>query len=102
MSVSFEFLRGVLGVLGVFFAYVAGRTGARVRKGAEKLTRFYGWLVRAAACIIVVSIRHPVEAMDIVIWLLCAAAFGLAWWDASRARTQEDLTHQIFPEQDEQ
>ena len=73
VPVSFEFLRGVLGVLGVIFAHLAGRSGAKVRKGRQKLSGFYGWVIRAAA-------------------------FALGWWDASRARPQEDLTHQIFPE----
>jgi hypothetical protein len=98
MSVSFEFLRGVLGVLGIFFAYLAGRSGAQVRKGTQKLTSFYGWLLRAAACIIVVSIRHELGTLDIAIWVLCASAFALGWWDAARAHPPEDLTKQIFPE----
>jgi hypothetical protein len=98
MPVSFEFLRGVLGVLGIFFAYLAGRTGSQVRKGTQKLTAFYGWLLRAAACVIVVSIRHELGALDIAIWVLCAVAFGLGWWNAARARPSEDLSKQIFPE----
>ena len=98
MPVSFEFLRGVLGVLGIFFAHLAGRAGAQARKGTQKLTRFYGWLLRAAACVFVISIRHELGALDITIWVLCAAAFGLGWWDAARARPPDDLTKQIFPE----
>ena len=98
VPVSFEFLRGVLGVLGVIFAHLAGRSGAKVRKGRQKLSGFYGWVIRAAACVIVVSIRHPLGLLDVAVWALCAAAFALGWWDASRARPQEDLTHQIFPE----
>jgi hypothetical protein len=97
MDVSFEFLRGVLGVLAIFFAHLAGRSGVRVRKGTGKLTTFYAWLLRTAACVIVVSIRHPTGALDIVIWTLCLAAFGLGWWDASRARPSEDLTSEMFP-----
>ena len=94
---SIEFLRGVLGVLGVFFAHLAGRSGAQARKGTQKLTRFYGWLIRAAACMAVVTIRHPLGAMEIIIWTLCALAFALGWWDASRAGPPEDLTREIFP-----
>jgi hypothetical protein len=98
MFVSFEFLRGVLGVLGVIFAHLAGRSGAKVRKGKQKMTGFYGWVLRAAACVIVVSIRHELGPLDLAVWVLCAAAFAAGWWDASRARPEEDLTHQIFPE----
>ena len=97
MPVSFEFLRGVLGVLAIFFAHLAGRAGSQVRKGTQKLSRFYGWLIRAAVCLVVVSIRHPIGALDILIWVLSAAAFGLGWWDSARARPEEDLTREIFP-----
>jgi hypothetical protein len=98
MFVSFEFLRGVLGVLGVIFAHLAGRSGAKVRKGRQKISGFYAWVLRAAACVIVVSIRHELGLLDVAVWVLCAAAFAAGWWDASRARTEEDLPHQIFPE----
>jgi hypothetical protein len=98
MPVSLEFLRGVLGVLGIFFAHLAGRSGAQVRKGQQKLIKFYGWLIRAAACLVVVSIRHELGVLDVAIWVLSAAAFALGWWDAARAKPPENLTHQIFPE----
>src|SRR5215472_10542454 len=98
MPVSLEFLRGVLGVLGVIFAHLAGRSGAKVRRGKQKLSGFYAWLIRAGACIIAVSIRHELGVLDVTVWVLCAAAFVLGWWDASRARQEEDLTQQIFRE----
>jgi hypothetical protein len=98
MDVSFEFLRGVLGVLGIFFAYLAGRTGAQVRKGQQKLIRFYGWVIRAAVCLIAISIRHELGALEIAIWILSAASCAVGWWNAAHARPPEDLSHQIFPE----
>jgi hypothetical protein len=99
LPVSLEFLAGVLGVLGIFFAYLAGRSGAQVRKGTQKLTRFYGWLIRAAACLIVIALRHPLDAMDLIVWSLAAAFFALAWWDAARAKPEEDLSKEMFREQ---
>jgi hypothetical protein len=98
MPLSLEFLRGVLGALGVIFAHLAGLSGAKVRKGKQKLSGFYAWLIRAAACIIAVSIRHELGVLDVTVWVFGAGAFVLGWWDASRARPEEDLTHQIFPE----
>jgi|SRR5215469_4174498 len=98
MPVSLEFLAGVLGVLGIFFAHLAGRSGAQVRKGTHKLTRFYGWLIRAAACLIVIALRHPLDAIDIIVWSLAAGSFALGWWDASRVRPQEDLSKEMFRE----
>jgi hypothetical protein len=98
VPVSFEFLRGVVGVLGIFFAYLAGRAGAQVRKKQQKLARFYGWVTRTALCLIAISIRHELGALDIAIWALIAAAFALGWWNAAHAKPPEDLTQQIFPE----
>ena len=98
MPVSFEFLRGVLGVLCVIFAHMAGRSAAAVHKGGQKLNKLYGWVFRAAACAIALSLRHPLDAIDVGVWVLSAAAIGAGWWDASRERKSEDLTHEIFPE----
>ena len=80
------------------FAHMAGRSGAAVRKGRQKVSRLYGWVLRAAACAVVVALRQTVDAIDIAVWVLAVTAFGAGWWSASRARPAEDLTHQIFPE----
>ena len=98
MPVSFEFLRGVVGVLCVFFAHMAGRSAAAVPRGQQKISRLYGWVLRAAVCAVVVAIRHPVDALVIGVWALSGVAFGAGWWGVSRAKKPEDLTRQIFPE----
>ena len=89
MPVSFEFLRGVVGVLCVFFAHMAGRSAAAVRGGQQKISRLYGWVLRAAACAVVVVIG---------VWAVSGVAFAAGWWGVSRAKKTEDLTRQIFPE----
>ncbi|HUI82158.1 MAG TPA: hypothetical protein VLY24_29755 [Bryobacteraceae bacterium] len=95
---SLEFLRGVLGVLCVLFAHFAGRTAVSVTKGRQKVSKLYAWIIRAAACGFAISIRHPTDLIDISVWLLSLAAFAVGWWDASREKQVEDLTHEIFPE----
>jgi hypothetical protein len=96
--VSIEFLRGVLGVLCVLFAHFAGRTARGVKQGRQKLPKLYAWIIRAAACGIAISLRHPTDVIDVAVWLLSLAAFASGWWDASREKPTEDLTHEIFPE----
>jgi hypothetical protein len=54
--------------------------------------------MRTAACGIAVSLRFRLDAVDVAVWTLCIAAFAVGWWDASRGKKPEDLTHQIFPE----
>jgi len=99
MPASFEFLRGVLGVIGIGCAFMAGRSMIAVRRGWIKLSRFYGWLLRTAVCLFAVGIRHVVDIEDIVIWAVAVAAFGAGAWNMSRSKAEEDLTHTIFPDQ---
>ena len=98
MPISFEFLRGVVGVLCILFAFMVGRTAAAVRKGQQKTKRLYAWVLRCGACAVAVAIRHPLDVMGIGVWVFSVAALGLGWWGSSRVRTEEDLTRQIFPE----
>jgi hypothetical protein len=93
-----EFLRGVLGVICIGCAYMAGRTFAAVRKGWHKPSRLYGWIIRLVVCLAAVAFRHPVDIVDIVIWALSAVSFSAALWDVSRERKEEDLTRTIFPD----
>jgi hypothetical protein len=99
MAVPIEFLRGVLGVICIGCAYMTGRTAATVRKGWQKPARLYGWIIRTVVCLAAVAFRHPLDAVEIAIWALAAAAFSAALWDMSREKKQEDLTHTIFPDE---
>ena len=100
MPVPTEFLRGVLGLLCVFFAYVAGRTAGAARHAAVKRNRIYGWVIRATVCGGALLFRHPVDAVVIIVYLLAAAVAGLGWWTAQRPRHEEDLSHDIVPKED--
>lgn len=94
-----EFLRGVLGFISIACAYMTGRTLAMMRKGWAKPARLYGWIIRLTVCLAAVAFRHPVDVIDILIWGLAAVALSLAFWDMSREKKEEDLTHTIFPDE---
>lgn len=98
MPASFEFLRGVLGIIGIGCAFMAGRAVIAVRKGWFKLPRMYGWIIRAVICLLAVGIRHSLDVEDAVIWTLGLAAFAAGMWNASHVRPREDLTDTIFPD----
>jgi hypothetical protein len=100
MPVSMEFLRGVLGLIGIACAYMMGRSLAAVRKGWQRPSRLYGWMIRTVLCLGALTIRHPIDIGDIVVWGIAAAAYGIALWTASREKPQEDLTDTIFPEKE--
>jgi hypothetical protein len=98
MPVSFEFLRGVLGVVGVACAFMAGRSLAAVRKGWQKPGTLYGWIIRAVVCLSAIVFRHPVDNTAFVIWTMAAVVFAVALWQTSRRKPPEGLSRQIFPE----
>ena len=98
MPVSMEFLRGVLGLIGIACAYMLGRSLAAVRRGWQKPTRVYGWIIRAVLCLVAITLRYGIDTTALIIWLFAAVAFAVALWGASREKQQEDLTHTIFPE----
>jgi len=89
-------IRGVLGVIALLSAFMAGRALLGARRGYFKISRLYRWLVRLVLCLVAMAWRQPVDTIAIVTWLLVAAAFGWGYWDASRPREQEDLTDRIF------
>jgi hypothetical protein len=95
-SVPFAFLRGLLGVLCVVFAHMAGRTWMGVRKRRVRPARFYGWLLRTAACVAVLAFRNPLNTLTIVVWILAAAAFLAGAWTVSREKPPDDLTSTMF------
>lgn len=98
MPVSLDFLRGLIGLLGVGCAFLLAQSLVAVRKGRAKLSSFYAWLIRTGLCLGMVALRHSLNTEDLVIWALSATAFAAGYWDAAREKKQEDLTRTIFPE----
>ena len=94
-----EFLRGLLGFLGMAAAFMTGRSAAAVRKGWQKPSRLYGWAVRTLVCVVAVAFRNPVDTADLIVWGLAAVAFAGGMWSALHQKPPEDLTRQIFPDQ---
>jgi hypothetical protein len=99
MPVPVEFLRGVAGVLSLFFAYMAGRSFTGVRKGRVRLSRFYAWLFRLILCVLALSVRHNIDTIAIAVWTLDAVLFVAGVWEGGREKKAEDLTHEIFPDE---
>ncbi len=97
MPVSIELLRIVLGLIGTGCAAMAARAMVRARKGWQKPSKTTAWLIRTVLCLAGVMFRSPVDAVDIAVWMLMAAASGASWWVATHPKPQEDLTNQIFP-----
>jgi len=97
MPVSYEFLRGTLGIIGLGCAYMAGRSAVAVRKGWQRLSKLYGWIIRGFLCLSLIAFRHSVDNVAIGIWALAVLAFAAAYWQTSHQKPPEDLSQQIFP-----
>jgi hypothetical protein len=93
-----EFMRGVLGVLAAGCCFMLGRTLVGVRRYGVKLSKLYGWVIRAAVCVAAVAFRNPVDVVDYMVWGVSALMLALGYVGASGPRREEDLTEEIFKE----
>src|ERR1035438_3117721 len=99
MLVPIEFLRGLIGLIGIGCAYLAGRSTVAVRKGWQKPSRLIGWILRMLLCFAAAAFRPPLASADVAVLALAAVAFSSALWNTSREKPQEDLPHTIFPDE---
>ncbi len=99
-AVPIQFLRGLVGFIGIGCAYMLARAVVAMRKGQVRVSRMYAWLIRTSLCLLAVWYpeRASIDLVDLIVWALAALAFAVGYWDASRVKKQEDLTHEIFPE----
>lgn len=98
MPVSFEFLRGALGVIGMGCAFMTGRALAAVRKGWMKPARLMPWTLRDMVCLGALAIRHPVDSVAVLVWSLAALACAGGYLVTASRKPPEDLTRRIFPD----
>jgi hypothetical protein len=98
MPVSFEFLRGVLALLSLLFAFQAGRTLVAVRRGKLPQSRLIVWVVRAVVCGLgVIFPMREIDRVALGVWILAALAFLAGMRMAARQKKEEEL-HIIFPD----
>ena len=91
-------LRVILALIGVGSAFMAGSTLAALRKGMVRPGRHYAWMVRAVVCLAAIAFRHSLDAVMLGGWLLAAIAFAAGWWQSTHQKPPEDLSHDIFPQ----
>jgi hypothetical protein len=94
-----DFLRGLLGLLGMGAAFMTGRSAVAVRKGWRKPSSLYGWVIRTLVCVVAVAFRNPVDTVDAIVWGLAAVALAAGALSVLRQKPPEDLTRQIFPDE---
>ena len=104
MPVPIDFMRGLVGLIGIGCAFMLARVVAAFREGQVRISKLYGWLIRLTLCMAAVwyPVRGSIDAVDLVVYALAAAAFAAGYWDATRVKEREDLTGEIFPDSDEE
>jgi hypothetical protein len=104
MPLPIDFMRGLVGLIGIGCAFMLARAVAAFRKGQVRVSRLYGWIIRLTLCMAAVwyPVRGSIDAVDLVVYALAAAAFAAGYWDATRVKEQEDLTSEIFPDSDKE
>src|ERR1017187_8812481 len=98
MAVSMEFLRGLLGFLGMAAAFMTGRSAVAGRKGWQKPSRLYGWAIRTLVCVVAVAFRNRVDTVDLIVWGMAAVACAGGGLSTFRAKPPGALTRRIFPD----
>jgi hypothetical protein len=98
MPLPLDFLRGLIGSLGIACAFMLSQSVVSLRRGRIKLSSFYAWLIRTGLCLSALAFRHTVDTVALAVWSLAALAFALGYWEATREKKTEDLTRTIFPE----
>jgi hypothetical protein len=98
MPVSLEFMRGILGFIGIGCAFMLGRSIVAVRRGWQKQSMLVGWVVRLLLCMAAVFFRHPIDAADIAVTTLAILACAFGAYQTAHQKQEEDLTKTIFPE----
>ena len=96
MPVPIEFLRGVLGLLCIFFAHMVGRSASSAGRGRGKLSRVYAWAIRTTLCAGALLFRHSLDGVALGVYALALLAAGAGWWDERRERQQEDVSGEMF------
>src|SRR5579872_2089205 len=97
MPASLELLRIVMGALSALFAHLFGRSVALRSKGRERRRPLLTWALRftlAAAAIC----YFGVDRFAAIVLVLDVLVFALGWWDEWRPKHQDDLTRQMFPD----
>jgi len=97
-NVPIDFIRGVLAFLCLFFGHMGGRSAAAVAKGRQKPVRLFTWVLRMLVCSWGLTIRHPIDNLVLGVWALELLVFAIGYWMVARAKPQEDLTRELFPE----
>lgn len=98
MPVPINLMRALLGLLGLFFAHMLGRSVAAARRRKQPKRILYTWILRTVVALGGVCYA-AIDALSVAALALAAACFAWGFRAGSRLPREEDLTDTIFPEE---
>jgi hypothetical protein len=99
MPSSFEFIRGFLGILCIFFAHFFGRSVARRLKGQVPQSLAIRWALRTSVTALGAMWGGGLDRLSLVVLSLSVLSGILGFYLEQRPKKkEEDLTHVIFPD----
>lgn len=98
MPVPLEFIRGMLGLLCLFFAHMLGRAAAGAYRGSARAGPLYSWALRALVTYGAILWRHGMDTVAVLVLALAVVCAALGAWAGLRRKPAEDLSRTLFPE----
>ncbi len=86
-----QFLRVLVGVLAILFAYALGRSVARLQRNGQPLRKALTWLLRVIVCIFAVLWVGAFDATSIATLAAALVCLALGFYLEWRPRHVEDV-----------
>jgi hypothetical protein len=89
--VPLAFVRTLVGLLGMFFAFELGRVWVRLRRYGQPLTKAITWVLRTAVAVFAILYTRGFDVLGIALVVLIALALGAGAYVEMRPRRVDDV-----------
>ena len=89
--VPIQFLRVLLGLLAMFFAYALGRTATRLHNAGQPMTRALTWVLRTVVTLGAILWTRGFDPLAIVVLAVAIASLAAGIYMESRPHRTEEI-----------
>jgi hypothetical protein len=86
-----QFLRVLLGLLAMFFAYALGRAATRLHNAGQPIAKALSWVLRTVVALGAILWTRGFDLVSIVMIALAAASLGAGIYLESRPHRTEEI-----------
>jgi hypothetical protein len=90
-TVPIQFLRFIVGLLAVLFAYGLGRVATRLRRNHLPMTKALTWFLRTAVAVLAILWTRGFDSLGIVLLSLTALSCAAGVYIEMRPRKTEEI-----------